>query len=860
MSIMGKQVWAVVCGALREEFEFYTTIALLCDYRAAGLIDGIVISTWKNELSRIDGIADKLSKLDIHIVELEEIDPSVDQYANINFIRQSYQLSQGMKATPDDVFILKCRTDFSVEWIKRYRTLLESNIDISVEKHGNLSFGISYKISVLGNNNAVPFFLFCDICFLGYKTDLMRISTFEMNILSMGEKIMPDVLFYLNIFINQFPIIREFYSAVDFFAFKRAKLFNWIKKSDIENNGMPGILNKFFALYFIILKCCIYFIFEKRSQCPNVKLSDYFLMKPQNGKDGWGINTEIIRKIVDGEAAFTPGYIKLYKEICKLLSNEYALIQAYTPEDYLETKKWGEQNADIPVEKWLRYNEPKISCGERINYLDSINILFSDYTEDKEKLNNLANVLKSDIESMTNDYRSIFYQPCFYYNLFDDLDKYEKIDKKIYEIVYTSAGRCLDFDLLRDYAKRLDDAEIDEYYIPKIQDYFDKKLIFPYFYTFPMLPNKLSAYYHYAKFSERNGNTKVISRVYNELCKSFLLKNTLTVPGSYADSFIENIKNIVNTSYTEYPTNISVRYMAFFMYDEFENSLFSSEAWEYLKRPLLKNKLCLPFRRGEKDAYDKLINYAEEFKDKWEFEELIMMMLKEKNTSSQQKADLLIKNISEQNEINNIFITANFCENDTILDYAEITDDDSFILLLRILSNKKQLNRRKEELVTLCEDNIYRKIALSMFSRIENDPRVIFFSTKNNKELWMHYRDFIILNDTDNYVIPKNNEGIGWPQSDTASRFPFAAFIRDNSNGLYLSVEFNAVNCERKNKLFDRLEKKDLNKFNSQSYLIRLKTVDYPYMNNVDLAVNKALDEFCRIGEIITRADKIKEI
>lgn len=653
MSIMGKQVWAVVCGALREEFEFYTTIALLCDYRATGLIDGIVISTWKNELNRIDGLADKLSKLDIHIVVLEEIDQSVDQYANINFTRQSYQLNQGIKATPDDVFILKCRTDFSVEWIKRFRTLLESDIDLSVEKHGNLNFGISYKISVLRNPISVPF-MFVDVCFLGYKSDLIKISTFEMSVLSMNIKFTPDVLFFFNIFINHFPILREFYSSVDFSIYPNGKLFNWIKRSDIENDGMPGILNKFFALYFIILKCCIYFIFEEKLQSPNVKFSSYFLMKPQNGKDGWEINTEIIRKIVDGEAVFTPGYIKLYKEICKLLSNEYAMMQAYTPEDYLETQKWGEQNADLPVEKWLRYQRPNVSTEKKINFEDSIYILFSDYTEDKAKLKDLANFLKADIESMANDYRSIFYQPCFYYNLFDDLDKYKKIDNKIYELVYTSAGRCLDFDLLCDYAKRLDDVEIDEKYTLKIQDYFDKKLIFPYFFTFPMLPNKLSAYYHYAKFFERKGNTKVIARVYNELCKSFLLKNSLAVPGSYTDSFIERIKNIVNTSYTEYQSNLSVRYMAIFLYDEFGDSLFSSEAWEYLKIHLLKNKLCLPFRCGEKDAYDKLMNYAEELTDKLEIEELIMILLKEKNIQSQsiiQKADMLIKNLSEQYEI-----------------------------------------------------------------------------------------------------------------------------------------------------------------------------------------------------------------
>lgn len=49
MAIMGKKVWAIVCGAIRQEFELYTTLAMLCDYRSKGLLEGIVISTWKGK-------------------------------------------------------------------------------------------------------------------------------------------------------------------------------------------------------------------------------------------------------------------------------------------------------------------------------------------------------------------------------------------------------------------------------------------------------------------------------------------------------------------------------------------------------------------------------------------------------------------------------------------------------------------------------------------------------------------------------------------------------------------------------------------------------------------------------------------
>ena len=54
-------IWAVICGAVRQEFELYNVIALLCEWRAKGMIEGIVLSTWKGEIDQIPHLRYKYS-------------------------------------------------------------------------------------------------------------------------------------------------------------------------------------------------------------------------------------------------------------------------------------------------------------------------------------------------------------------------------------------------------------------------------------------------------------------------------------------------------------------------------------------------------------------------------------------------------------------------------------------------------------------------------------------------------------------------------------------------------------------------------------------------------------------------------
>ena len=94
MAIMGKKVWAVVCGAIRQEFELYSVIAWLCEQRANDLIDGIVLSTWVGEVNQITGLRNKLRFLDIILVESAPFEDKIK--INLNYTRQAVQFNAGL--------------------------------------------------------------------------------------------------------------------------------------------------------------------------------------------------------------------------------------------------------------------------------------------------------------------------------------------------------------------------------------------------------------------------------------------------------------------------------------------------------------------------------------------------------------------------------------------------------------------------------------------------------------------------------------------------------------------------------------------------------------------------------------------
>ena len=96
---MKQPVWTVILGNFRQEFELYTTISYLCELRQKGVIDGILISTWKGEADKIVGLRDKFSELGVELVETDPLEDNTG-YTSLNYLRQSTQMKAALPWPP----------------------------------------------------------------------------------------------------------------------------------------------------------------------------------------------------------------------------------------------------------------------------------------------------------------------------------------------------------------------------------------------------------------------------------------------------------------------------------------------------------------------------------------------------------------------------------------------------------------------------------------------------------------------------------------------------------------------------------------------------------------------------------------
>lgn len=166
-----------MCGAIRNEFELYTTLSALIECRTEGLLEGIVISTWVGEVRNISGLEEKLKTLNIYLIEIPTISESISQFSDINFARQIIQLRKGLEFIPDDVFVLKCRTDYSQDKIAASKQIPEGKIDMSLGSFGNMDFGLNYRIGVM-RFSCNSFLTLVDSGSVGYKQDLLKMRVF----------------------------------------------------------------------------------------------------------------------------------------------------------------------------------------------------------------------------------------------------------------------------------------------------------------------------------------------------------------------------------------------------------------------------------------------------------------------------------------------------------------------------------------------------------------------------------------------------------------------------------------------------------------------------------------------------------
>ena len=858
MAIMGKNVWAVMCGAIRMEFEFYTTLAMLCDYRKRGFLEGIVISTWKGELDNFPDLRQKLDVLGIYLIESDVLDERATLFTDGGYLRQIFQLKKGLEFVPNDVFVFKCRTDYSEDLIKDFEDILSGKIDLTVGKHGAINFGLCYRIVVERLIINIPFHL-DDRAFLGYALDLKKMINIKFTSIEYGFKFRTDCWFFEAFFVKSLPIIEQIfevlksYSILDLEIFhNKIKLYLNTDKKKKESFKLPGIFNKFYALYFILMKCCFYPVLRTEFKLKPFYFSDIFACNIDIGMGRMHLsNIEILRMVVDIECKPTDGYADLCREINRFSMPGYADEVLLTKKDYDETAKWIKEVLNEDPSKWLQWKHIETVKYSNLGFDDAVNILFSNYRILDNK--NLSKILYCTCFDRTSSY---------YHSVSVNLLNIKELDSSLYDITIAAASRAEYPFILKQLAKGLFFNEIKCLNASFI---FERWAHSPIRFMFPMPSYKICAYYYYGKYAEPLGKDALPKNFYTHLINKFYLLGH-PKPACYADAVLDLIKEIVSLHYKEYKENLSVRYMIDFLADEFYDTVFTQEQWDFLAEYIIDRRYSLPFKEAAPDAFEKLLEGAEMATSELEADIILKLLLREKwnqSAETQKKADIAITKFTEKYLSQTpCFIKANILSKDEILLFnpLEVDREDDFVLLVRILSERKLLANNREVLLQTYGEDSFRRTVIELFLQLEGNKKVKFFSIKNGVEMWMNYTDFLNSRINSEFVFSRNNDWCCWPLADSASLSPFAAFLKLRSEGLFISIEFNSCLCSAKKKLLDNIDKTKVNAYDKNARLICLKAATYPFASadEIGTAVEKALKDFMIIGEMLT--DTLKKL
>ncbi len=205
-----RPVWALITGIVRDEAFLLERLKFFNSLKKSGHIEQVVFSTWKGEIQNFESVLNIFREYDFILVESDQ----PDIVCLGHYIHQMVALRNGLELCPNDVFVLRTRTDkcgpeSGVHEEEITSLLRERNYARSCKE----DFGIfDYKIGTFAyhttvSNSAPAFFFWHDRAYLGLKEDLQKFINF--NVLSFSySNIIPEQAFFSSAFINQWPIFQ----------------------------------------------------------------------------------------------------------------------------------------------------------------------------------------------------------------------------------------------------------------------------------------------------------------------------------------------------------------------------------------------------------------------------------------------------------------------------------------------------------------------------------------------------------------------------------------------------------------------------------------------------------------------------
>lgn len=363
--------WALVTGAVRSELYLRITMVKLCDMRAKGQLEGIVLSTWKGEIAPDSILKNQLTALEIKIVETEAIDINAEIVNNVlGLERQRVLIDNGLKIIPFDSFVIRLRTDFNSDIRVLFDLFDQEQYDDYALEYGKFPVNFKYKIYVR-EYCAKHIFYPNDRFFYGQREDLKKLMiplsysklvNFHYDI---EVELMTGYAFYT------YPILRK---TVDLLKpeFYEQYLFPYCKNRGNSELKIPRILLRAYATIFVYAYTHFKFLTDKTvdpDKCPLISIKDIFSGNIYNGYQ--------IKKLIFGEVVDSPSMKEFQKELFNISLNRPEC-DFYTYEEYLELKEFVDKEIGNPE---LISEYPIVSLSMSASDESAGNILLSQYDD-----------------------------------------------------------------------------------------------------------------------------------------------------------------------------------------------------------------------------------------------------------------------------------------------------------------------------------------------------------------------------------------------------------------------------------------------------------------------------------------------
>lgn len=357
-----KNIWAVVCGAIRDELELRLTVDELLRLRSEGTLKGILISTWLGDFDHFPELRKEMEAANVEIIEQRSLESrlTLEKTNSINYLRQAMQFQIALDKLPEDCFVLKARTDRSLNHLKLiepYLTKRPGKIENKKElrKYRKVLPKIfDYPITIF-NAKTHRILHFSDFIFYGHKKDVQKLVQFDLAELYLDRDLVANTQWFVYPFLRNFPVIRDYFRLINF-----RPLIMEMKEYLAEHDDaapIPHFFYRVYATYLMILDN--YFdlvdLTPKELADQTYHFFDLFGNAKEKGLSFTRLgsallNNEVVKRFLDSNRLGTTASDLRFSEV--LLDDQ--LMRRASVEEFEEMKAFRDETGWIKNKNWLR--------------------------------------------------------------------------------------------------------------------------------------------------------------------------------------------------------------------------------------------------------------------------------------------------------------------------------------------------------------------------------------------------------------------------------------------------------------------------------------------------------------------------